>query len=56
MTILRGGNRMPSPKRSPIEKASIVGGGGRLNVKNPLSKKEQKKGPRKTSYKGKLFE
>jgi hypothetical protein len=45
---------MPSPKRSPIEKVSIISGGGRLNVKNPLSKKEQQKGPRKTSYKGKL--
>ena len=28
---------------------------GRLNTKNPLSKREQQKGPRKTSYKGKLF-
>jgi len=47
---------MPSPKRSPIEKAGILGGKGRLNVKDPLSKKEQQKGPRKTSYKGKLFD
>jgi hypothetical protein len=47
---------MPSPKRSPITKISILSGGGRLNVKNPLSKKEQMKGPRKTSYKGKLFD
>lgn len=45
---------MPGPKRSPIEKAGIIGGGGRLNVKNPLSKKEQQKGTRKASYKGKL--
>jgi len=47
---------MSSPKRSAIEKVSILGGKGRLNVKNPLSKKEQQKGPRKTSYKGKLFD
>jgi len=47
---------MPSPKRSPAEKVGILGGEGRLNVKNPLSKKEQQKGPRKTSYKGKLFD
>jgi hypothetical protein len=46
---------MPSPKRSPIEKVSIIGGMGRLNVKNPLNKKEQQKGPRKTSYKGKII-
>jgi len=45
---------MPSPKRSPIEKVSIISGGGRLNVRNPMSKREQQKGPRKTSYKGKL--
>jgi hypothetical protein len=47
---------MPSPRRTPIEKAGILGGGGRLNVKNPLSKREQQKGPRKTSYKGKLLD
>jgi hypothetical protein len=46
---------MANPKRSPIEKVSIISGGGRLTVKNPLSKKEQKKGPRKTSYKGKII-
>lgn len=40
---------MPSPKRSPVEKESIKAGGGRLNVKNPISKSEQKKGRRKTS-------
>ena len=47
---------MPSPKRSPAEKVGILGGGGRLNVKNPLSKKEQQKGSRKTPYRGKLFD
>lgn len=47
---------MPSPKMSGAEKASRIQGGGRLNVKNPISKKEQQKGPRKTSYKGKLFD
>jgi hypothetical protein len=46
---------MSSPKRKPAEKAGILGGGGRLNVKNPLSKKEQQKGPRKTTYKGKII-
>jgi hypothetical protein len=45
---------MPSPKRSPIEKVSILSSGGRLNVKNPMSAKEQEKGPRKTPYKGKI--
>jgi hypothetical protein len=48
-------NNMPSPKRSPIGKVNIVSGGGRLNVKNPLNKREQQKGPRKTSYKGKII-
>jgi hypothetical protein len=47
---------MASPKRSPAEKVGILGGKGRLNVKNPLSKKEQQKGPRKTTYKGRLFD
>jgi hypothetical protein len=46
-------NKMPSPKRSKVEKYSIVQGGGRLNVKNPISKKEQEKGPRKTKYRPK---
>lgn len=46
---------MPSPKLKPIEKVSRLSGGGRLNVNNPISAKEQKKGPRKTPYKGKLI-
>ena len=46
---------MPSPKMPPIAKVSRLAGGGRLNVKDPISKKEQQKGRRKTSYKGKLF-
>ena len=46
---------MPSPKRPPAGKAGILGGKGRLNVKNPLGKREQQKGPRKTSYKGKII-
>ncbi len=50
-----GRTTMSSPKRNSMAKASILQGKGRLNVKNPLSKKEQQKGPRKTSYKGKLF-
>lgn len=40
---------MASPKISRAEKSSRIQGGGRLNVKNPISKKEQQKGPRKTS-------
>jgi hypothetical protein len=46
---------MPSPKHSPAEKIGILGGKGRLNPKNPLSKKEQQKGSWKTSYKGNLI-
>ena len=45
---------MPSPKRSKVEKLSIVQGGGRLNVRNPISKKEQQKGSRKTQYRPKV--
>jgi hypothetical protein len=41
-------------KLTRIEKVSRLGGGGRLNVRNPLSAKEQAKGPRKTPYKGKI--
>jgi hypothetical protein len=46
---------MSSPKLEPIKKVSRVFGGGRLNVKNPISAKEQQKGCRKTTYKGKLL-
>jgi hypothetical protein len=45
---------MSNPKLTRIEKVSRLAGGGRLTPKNPMSAKEQAKGPRKTSYKGKI--
>lgn len=45
---------MSNPKLTRVEKVARLSGGGRLTPKNPISPKEQKKGSRKTPYKGKI--
>jgi len=45
---------MSNPKLKKIDKVARISGGGRLTPKNPISAKEQAKGPRKSPYKGKI--